>query len=433
MTLETSLVSFSVLATITLLFFDKNKTKLAIITILIILGSILGVFYVDSSPSEYNGLFREELNRAGMERGGQPVEGFTAFMYLDSFPGILEEDFDGVESYEGIYKIDEGELSYTRLQDHPVTSAEDVISNEGYSTLLNNISKRLNIEVKSESDIAVLLEKIREADTNQSSYITDGFSVWHPDGWYAYENGSSVFFTHDENLTVPPNTDGFALGSYFQVSVETLDNESGETMTEGQYFAQNLWVEGSEFLVSKNKAIINGLNLTRVVTAAAGAGGEVLHYVFYDEPTRIITLSQYPYDENSPDSEEFEEVVKKFQPNFIGDAPDRSAIVPHDTGVNGRVLLGPTCPVQRTPPDPNCADRGFETTIQVRHPDPTRSSLVTSVESEEEGSYSIALPPGEYRLQALGGNPFPNCDGKDIVVERRIMLEVDLYCDTGIR
>ena len=144
-----------------------------------------------------------------------------------------------------------------------------------------------------------------------TSYITDDFSIWHPDGWYSYENGSSVFFTHAENLTIPANTDGFDLGPFFQVTVETLDNESGEVMTEAQYFAQNLWVEGSEFLKSKDKVIINGLNLTRVVTIAAGADGEVLHYIFYDEPTRIITLSQYPYDESSSDSEEFEETVEK--------------------------------------------------------------------------------------------------------------------------
>ena len=46
--------------------------------------------------------------------------------------------------------------------------------------------------------------------------------------------------------------------------------------------------------------------------------------------------------------------MKTFQPNFIGDAPDRSGIVPFDSGARGKVLLGPTCPVQRTPPDPNC-------------------------------------------------------------------------------
>ena len=65
--------------------------------------------------------------------------------------------------------------------------------------------------------------------------------------------------------------------------------------------------------------------------------------------------------------------------------------MPFDSGAKGKVLIGPTCPVQRTPPDPNCADKGFETTVQVRYPDPVRSSIFASVDILFYISLSVGL------------------------------------------
>lgn len=40
-------------------------------------------------------------------------------------------------------------------------------------------------------------------------------------------------------------------------------------------------------------------------------------------------------------------------------------IVPKDGKVSGKILLGPTCPVMKNPPDPACADKPYETSIQI--------------------------------------------------------------------
>ena len=61
----------------------------------------------DSYPNDYSVFFSEELQRAGVERVGQPIEGFNAFIYLEAFPGFEESDFDGVKTLEGIYMIED--------------------------------------------------------------------------------------------------------------------------------------------------------------------------------------------------------------------------------------------------------------------------------------------------------------------------------------
>jgi len=298
----------------------KNKA-IFIIGLLIILGGVFIFSNDDVKDSEISPelvtSFQEELGRAGIERVGQPIEGFTAFMYLDAFSAFEAADFDRVRSYEGIYNFEAGELKYERTTDQPVTSAEDVISSDGYDVLLINFSKRVGIEVRSEEDIATILEKLREKDENKTSYISDDFSIWTPEGWYPYENNNSVLFSHDESLEIPKNTDGFAISPWFQVSILSHDTESGEAIGLEEYFAQNLWTEGSEFLISKESILINGLKGTKVVTVAAGADGEVLHYVFNPDD-RIFTLSLYPFERGSDDTDDFERAVATFMPNYIG-------------------------------------------------------------------------------------------------------------------
>jgi len=108
-------------------------------------------------------------------------------------------------------------------------------------------------------------------------------------------------------------------------------------------------------------------------------------------------------------------------------------VLPFDSGVFGKVLLGPTCPVIKDPPDPNCADKPYQTKVQVILIGSPQSSPFAVVESDKEGNYKAMLPPGEYGLQAVGKLPFPSCVTKEIIVGPATMSEVDLSCDTGIR
>ncbi len=125
------------------------------------------------------------------------------------------------------------------------------------------------------------------------------------------------------------------------------------------------------------------------------------------------------------------EVVEETEPKKLIDT-EASSVLSVDSGVTGKVLLGPICPGMRIPPDLACADKGYATTVQVIEKDSIKS-LFASVKSDEEGNYTVLLPQGKYRIQALGGQPFPSCAWEEITVEKDTVLTKDLSCDTGIR
>ncbi len=108
-------------------------------------------------------------------------------------------------------------------------------------------------------------------------------------------------------------------------------------------------------------------------------------------------------------------------------------ILPYDSGVSGQVLLGPICPVESYPPDPNCAAKGYETTIQVIAVGSPKSSPFTTAKTDKDGRFKITLPPGDYTLQPIGAKVFPSCSSVNITVKPATILQVNLSCDTGIR
>jgi hypothetical protein len=103
------------------------------------------------------------------------------------------------------------------------------------------------------------------------------------------------------------------------------------------------------------------------------------------------------------------------------------------SGVQGRVTLGPTCPVERIPPDPNCAPKPYRTTVQVIEMYQAKNSPFTTTETDGNGNYKVALPPGKYALQPVGGSTLPRCETKEIEIKAGQLLTADLSCDTGIR
>ncbi|MEK7554945.1 MAG: hypothetical protein AAB518_03110 [Patescibacteria group bacterium] len=99
--------------------------------------------------------------------------------------------------------------------------------------------------------------------------------------------------------------------------------------------------------------------------------------------------------------------------------------------VRGIVLLGPICPVERIPPDPNCAPKPYQVSIdiyQIRGGYPLKR-----IETESDGTFSVTLAPGEYEFRPAGETPFPICDRESVRVDSGLTSEIKLLCDTGIR
>src|SRR3989344_275669 len=90
------------------------------------------------------------------------------------------------------------------------------------------------------------------------------------------------------------------------------------------------------------------------------------------------------------------------------------SILPYNSGISGTVLLGPTCPVMRDPPDPGCADKPYATTINVYRVG--SSSTFATGKSDANGAFKISLPPGTYTVAASGGTVLPRCSPAEAIV-----------------
>jgi hypothetical protein len=103
------------------------------------------------------------------------------------------------------------------------------------------------------------------------------------------------------------------------------------------------------------------------------------------------------------------------------------------TGVQGKATAGPTCPVERNPPDPACAERPVAGAVLVFTN--VAGTEVARATSGADGAFSVELAPGAYTITAqpregLMGTPAPI----DVVVEAgQPMTEVQVSYDTGIR
>jgi hypothetical protein len=97
-----------------------------------------------------------------------------------------------------------------------------------------------------------------------------------------------------------------------------------------------------------------------------------------------------------------------------------------DSGIQGTVTYGPTCPVQRVG-GPSCVRR-FSAEIAVRQGDHT----VTTFRSAADGAFKVSLQPGTYTLTSTkSGLPFLR--PLDVTVKPNAYTSVTVQFDSGIR
>lgn len=103
--------------------------------------------------------------------------------------------------------------------------------------------------------------------------------------------------------------------------------------------------------------------------------------------------------------------------------------------ISGSVMLGPTCPVEREPPDPNCADRPYSHSGKFNVIKTSTEQIVQTFNSNALGKFFVEVPVGEYIIRrASNVNIFPHCDDTGVI---KVMANSDtdtvISCDTGIR
>ncbi len=111
-------------------------------------------------------------------------------------------------------------------------------------------------------------------------------------------------------------------------------------------------------------------------------------------------------------------------------SPGASAVTA--TGIAGTATAGPACPVQKTPPDPSCADRPVGgAVVVVRTASGTEVARATT---DAAGAFAATLPAGDYVIEpqpvsGLMGTPA----AQPVTVGTGAVTTVALVYDTGIR
>ncbi len=112
----------------------------------------------------------------------------------------------------------------------------------------------------------------------------------------------------------------------------------------------------------------------------------------------------------------------------------KNSVAVSSSGVYGYIHLGPTCPVERYPPDPNCADKPFSN-AKVDAVVKSSGVLAGTVKSDTDGNFHIILSPGTFiiKVSAESGASLPRCNDEEATVTENNFTILNISCDTGIR
>jgi hypothetical protein len=98
-----------------------------------------------------------------------------------------------------------------------------------------------------------------------------------------------------------------------------------------------------------------------------------------------------------------------------------------DSGLSGRVLIGPLCPVAGA--EQQCF-RPYRATIAIRTAG--SGSLVAKVRSSANGRFRVTLVPGKYRLIPQTGRPYPRASAQTATVHTSRYTSVVIYYNGGL-
>jgi|SRR5215468_5621868 len=114
------------------------------------------------------------------------------------------------------------------------------------------------------------------------------------------------------------------------------------------------------------------------------------------------------------------------------DSGVRKPLKVSDGGIEGKVVMGPMCPVERK--DQPCPDKPLEASIEIQGQDDQDNKR--RIRSGKDGRFRIDLAPGKYTLTPISPNPGapPRAPGpQSVTVESGKYIHVTIKYDSGIR
>lgn len=116
--------------------------------------------YENEVDAEIVDVFRFTLEDEVRKKVGTPNEGYEPAMFLQVFPGLVETDFEGVQASIGGYVMKEGRLVHKLDESKLVHSAAQAITRPGFTTLLENVSKRIGINLSTDGTITDIMSAL---------------------------------------------------------------------------------------------------------------------------------------------------------------------------------------------------------------------------------------------------------------------------------
>jgi len=102
----------------------------------------------------------------------------------------------------------------------------------------------------------------------------------------------------------------------------------------------------------------------------------------------------------------------------------------YNSGIRGTVTVGPTCPVERVPPDPSCADKKYQGEFIVKNVAGTKE--LARFSTDKNGYFSVNLNPGEYSIEPVEQIGL-GVQAHHAEVKANNYTDLNLQFDTGIR
>lgn len=102
---------------------------------------------------------------------------------------------------------------------------------------------------------------------------------------------------------------------------------------------------------------------------------------------------------------------------------------PAPSGIEGQTLMGPACPGPVRVDTP-CPDTPVQATLTILN---LAGEQVTQIKSDEQGRFTLRLPPGTYTLQPEPLNAVQHGMPISATVTAGEMLSVTITYDSGIR
>ena len=98
------------------------------------------------------------------------------------------------------------------------------------------------------------------------------------------------------------------------------------------------------------------------------------------------------------------------------------------SGVRGRALAGPQCPVEMA--ESPCPDLPWEGTVVATE---TESGETFTTSTDADGRFELSLAPGTYDVTIDAASTPPTAEPQRVTVEDGSFAEIEVFVDTGIR